>query len=178
MEEVRPVWTTKARKGVKETIEILSVSTFLFTYSRCSIWPPLTSIHFVYRLISLNHVELLERFLAYHGWLQVLLVFVPTRSCCGSTGVSYTKVFMFPRNLNLMLSCQVSERARLLSLYVQSIRFLRCHTTGDPGRSCGTNKNHRVIRDMPGIFQRVWHDLISRYTKHIEVGGGHIEHIL
>ena len=45
------VWTTKARKGVKETIEILSVNTILFTYRRCSIWPPPTSLHFVYRLI-------------------------------------------------------------------------------------------------------------------------------
>ena len=35
-----------------------------------------------------------------------------------------------------------------------------------------------VIRDMPGIFPRVWHDIIRRYTKCIEVGGGHIEHLL
>ena len=35
-----------------------------------------------------------------------------------------------------------------------------------------------VICDMPGIFQRVGHDLISRYTKCIEVSGDHIEHLL
>ena len=31
-----------------------------------------------------------------------------------------------------------------------------------------------VIRDMPGIFPRVPHDIIRRNTKCIEVGGGHI----
>ena len=36
----------------------------------------------------------------------------------------------------------------------------------------------RVIRDMLGIFPRVHHDIIRRYTKCIEVGGGHIEHLL
>ena len=45
------IWTSKVRKGAKETIEILSVNTILFTQRRCSIWPPSTSIHFVYRLI-------------------------------------------------------------------------------------------------------------------------------
>ena len=35
-----------------------------------------------------------------------------------------------------------------------------------------------VIRYIPGIFQTVRHDLISRYTKFIEVGGGHIAHFL
>ena len=35
-----------------------------------------------------------------------------------------------------------------------------------------------IIRDRPGIFQRVRHDIISRYTKSIKVGGGHIEHFL
>ena len=45
------VWTTKARKWVEETIEILSVNTLLFTYRRCSILPPPTSIHFLYRQI-------------------------------------------------------------------------------------------------------------------------------
>ena len=40
----------KTRKGVKGKIKILSVNTILFTYRRCSIWPPPTSIHFLYCL--------------------------------------------------------------------------------------------------------------------------------
>ena len=40
LRNVEAVWTTKARKEVKETIQILSVNTILFTYRRCSIWPP------------------------------------------------------------------------------------------------------------------------------------------
>ena len=35
-----------------------------------------------------------------------------------------------------------------------------------------------VIRDMSRIFPRVRYDIIWRYTKCIEVGGGHIEHLL
>ena len=35
-----------------------------------------------------------------------------------------------------------------------------------------------VIRHMPGIFPRIWHDIIRRYTKCVEVGGGDIEHVL
>ena len=35
-----------------------------------------------------------------------------------------------------------------------------------------------VMRDMPGIFPGVRHDIIRRYTKCIEVGGNHIEHRL
>ena len=34
------------------------------------------------------------------------------------------------------------------------------------------------FHDMTEIFPRVWHDIIRRYTKCIEVGGGHIEHLL
>ena len=32
-----------------------------------------------------------------------------------------------------------------------------------------------VNRDMLGIFPRVRHDVIRRYTKCVEAGGGHIE---
>ena len=35
-----------------------------------------------------------------------------------------------------------------------------------------------VICDMLGIFPRVRHDIIRRYTKCIEVGGGHIQHLV
>ena len=35
-----------------------------------------------------------------------------------------------------------------------------------------------VNRGMPGIFPRVWHDIIRRYTKCIKVAGSHIEHLL
>ena len=45
------VWTTKGRKEVNETIEILSINTILFTNRRCSIWPPWILIHFMYCLI-------------------------------------------------------------------------------------------------------------------------------
>ena len=37
---------------------------------------------------------------------------------------------------------------------------------------------HGVVRDMPGIFPRIRHDLIRRYRKCIKVGCGHIEHLL
>ena len=35
-----------------------------------------------------------------------------------------------------------------------------------------------VMRDMPGIFPRVRNYIIRRYTKCIEVGCGHVEHLL
>ena len=35
-----------------------------------------------------------------------------------------------------------------------------------------------VIRDKSGIFPRVRHDIIRQFTKYIEVGGGHTEHLL
>ena len=45
------------QKAEKEKIEILKLKTILFTYRRCLIWPPPTSIHFVYRLImSCRHI--------------------------------------------------------------------------------------------------------------------------
>ena len=44
------MWNIEARKGVKETVEILSVNTILFSYRRCYLWLPPTSIHFVYRM--------------------------------------------------------------------------------------------------------------------------------
>ena len=45
------VGTTRERKEVKERIEIQSVNFILFTYRRCSIRPPSTSIQFVNWLI-------------------------------------------------------------------------------------------------------------------------------
>ena len=35
-----------------------------------------------------------------------------------------------------------------------------------------------VFRNLPVIFPRIRHDVIRQYTKCIEVGGGHIEHLL
>ena len=35
-----------------------------------------------------------------------------------------------------------------------------------------------VIRDKPEMFPRVLHGIIRRYTTFIEVGGGHVEHLL
>ena len=68
-----------------------------------------------------------------------------TRSCCVSTGVSYTWVFMYPpRNGNPMVSGQLSERVRLLHLHVQSICCQRCRSNRDTTRSCGmtTSSSH------------------------------------
>ena len=35
-----------------------------------------------------------------------------------------------------------------------------------------------VIRNTPGIFPIVRHDIIRRYTRCVEVGGGHIERLV
>ena len=62
-----------------------------------------------------------------------------TRSCRVSTGVSYTRVFMYPQKWSPMVSGQVIEGSRLLRLHVQSICCQRCHWSGDTSRSYGTN---------------------------------------
>ena len=115
------VCTTKVRNGVMQTIEILSVNIILFTYRRCSIWKPPTSIHFVYRLITSWRI-----FGKIHGIsLQLLIVFM-------SPGESRTPRFTCaPRKENPMVSGKVSKGARLLDFHVQSIFCQRCHSRGD-----------------------------------------------
>ena len=82
-------------KAVKETIEILSVNTI---YRRCSIWPPPTSIHFVYRLImscpTLGKIPGISRITAAFTCIHAALSF------CVSMLVSYTRVFMYPQKWN------------------------------------------------------------------------------
>ena len=85
--------TKKARKGVKETIEILLVNTILFTYRRCSIWLSPTSIHFIYLLIM--SCRTLRKIPGISRKTPAAIFIRATRSCCISTGVPYTRVFMY-----------------------------------------------------------------------------------
>ena len=149
---------------------MLSVSTILFNYRRCSIWNH--QLRYILCIAWLCHVELLERFLAYHERLQMLLVFVPQDLVVPPRESRTLGFSCIRRNGNPMVSCQVSEGARLLGLHIQSICCKRCHSSGDT-RFCGTNTNSSWS-NMPRIFPRVWHDIIRRYTKCTEVGGGHI----
>ena len=88
------VWTTKARKGVQETIEILSVNTILFTYRRCSIWPPPTLIHVMYCMIM--SCRIVGKIPGVSQLILSATCIRATRSCV-STRVSYTRVFMYPQ---------------------------------------------------------------------------------
>ena len=88
------------------------------------------------------YAELLERFQAYHGWLQLLLVFM-LQDLVVSPRESRTPRFScVPRNGNPMVSGQVRKRVRLLNLRVQSIFCQRCHSNEDTTRSC-SSWNHR-----------------------------------
>ena len=76
----------RARNGVNETIEILSVNTILFTYRRFSIWPPTNSVHFVYRLIMsyriLGKIPVISRIISAATCIRA------TRFCCVSALIS------------------------------------------------------------------------------------------
>ena len=139
---------------LKETIEVLSVNTILFNYRRCSIWPQPITIHFVYCLIMSCRIP--GRFPAYHGSLQLLLVFVPQ------------DLVVSPLEWHFWQQMDCTWRANSLPSALTwpdtiGFRFLGVHenpgerdSRGDT-RSCGTNTssswNHPC---MPGIF--LWHN--------------------
>ena len=77
------ILTRKARKGAKVTVEILSLSTILFTYRRCSMWSPPTSIHFVYHVIM--PCRTLEKIPSISWKITADTCIRATRSCCVST---------------------------------------------------------------------------------------------
>ena len=160
------IWKTKARKGVKETIEIMSVNTILFNYRRCSIWPPSTSIHFVYCLI-ISWQKL--------GKIPGISDMNPAATCIRATRSSCVSTWM------TALATDWLDVEALTWPDTIGFPFLWVH--GNPGvrDSCGDTKSSGtagVIRDMPGIFPRVRHKIIRQYTKYIEVPAGHIEHLL
>ena len=75
-----------------------------------------------------------------------------------------------PRNGNPMVSGHVSKVASTSNSSVAK-GVIQVETQEDLAAA-------GVIHDMPGIFPRVRYDIMRRYTKCIEVGGGHIEHLL
>ena len=81
-----------------------------------------------------------------------------------------------PRNGNPVMSGQFMEEARLSNLHVQSKGVIEVETQEDLVARIPVATG--VIRDMPEMLPRVRHDIIRRYKKCIEVGGGHIEHLL
>ena len=124
------------------------------------------------------HTELMERFPVYHGWLQLLLVFVPQDLMSPresrTPGLSCT-----PRNGNPMVSGQVSAGNRLLGLLVQTIFCQRCHSSGGTARSCGTNTSNSCSHPWnAGNLSKssAWHN--QAIHKSMEVGGCHSEHLL
>ena len=138
----------------------------LFTCRRCSIWLPPTSTHFVCHLImscrTLRKISGMSR-------MTPAATCIRTTRYCVSTGVSYTRIFMYPQKWKSN-GVRSGERG---GLHVQSICYQRYHSSGDTTRSCGTNKvAAEVIRDIPRIFPRVQHDIINRSTKCIEAGVG------
>ena len=98
-----------------------------------------------------------------------------TRSCCVSTGVSYTEISCTLRNGNPMVSVQVSEGAKVVDLHIQSICYLSCHSTRSYGMNTSSSWSHPwYAGNMSKSSAWQWGD-----TKNcIEVGGGHIEHLL
>ena len=118
------------------TIEILSVNTILLIYRRCSIWPPPTSIHFVYRLIM--SCRTLGKIPSISRMTPAATRIVPQNLL--SPRESRTLRFSYiPINGNPIVSGHVSAGGRLLDLYVQSICCQKCNSSGDTTRSCGTN---------------------------------------
>ena len=84
-----------------------------------------------------------------------------------------------PRNGNPMVLGHVSEKARHLGLHVHSICCQSCHSSGDTTISCVTSTSSSWSHlSYSGNLSKVRRDVIRRYTKCIEVGGGHIEHLL
>ena len=132
---------------------------------------PPTSIHFVYRFIT--SWRTFEKISGISRMTTAATCIHATRSCV-SMRVSYNGFSCAPRNENPMVSGQVSKGARLLDLQVQCIFCQRCHSSGTQQDLIAAE----VIGDMPENFPRVWHDIIRRFTKCIEVGSGHIEHLL
>ena len=157
-------------------MEILSVNTILFTYRMCSIWPPPSSIHLVYRLIMSC------RTLGFR--------YITGDSSCYL--YSYHKILLF---LHGSLVHQDFHALPEMEIQWCQVRWARgpgyWASTSSPSVAKGVNQVETqqdlvariqvatgVIRDMPGIFPRVRRDIIRRYTKCIKVGHGHIEHLL
>ena len=73
----------------------MSVNIILFIYRRCSIWPPPTSLHFVYRLVM--SCRTLETLLSIISRTTTSATCIRATRCCVSTRVLYTRVFMYIR---------------------------------------------------------------------------------
>ena len=73
--------------------------------------------------------------------LMFFLGFISLLKYCWAHPIKWatSRHWCTPRNGNPMVSGQVSEGARLLSLHIQSIHCQRYHSSGDTRRSCGTN---------------------------------------
>ena len=125
-----------SQKLGKETIEILPVNIILFSYRRCSIWPPLTSIHFVYHLIM--SCQTLGKILALSRMTPAATCIRATRSSCVPREPQTPGFSCTPRHGNSMVSGS-GERGGQAIGPPRPIRFQRCHSTGDNRRSCGTN---------------------------------------
>ena len=148
---------------------MLSVNAILFTYRTCSMWLPSTSIHFVYRLIMfLGKIPGISRMTPAVTGIHAI------RSCC----VSYTRVL--PPEMEIQW-CQV-RWARGPGYWASTSNpsvakgVIQVETQED--LVAPTQVAVGVSRDMLGIFPRVRHDIIRRYSKCINVVGGHIEHLL
>ena len=146
------VWSTKARKEVKETIEILSVNTILFTYRSCSIWTPPTSIHFLYHLI-MSHWTL-RKIPGISRKTQTATCICATRSCCVS-------IWMTP----LARDWLYVEASSLTWPDTIGFPFLGVHenpgvrdSSGDTTRSCGTNASSSWSHPWNAGKCSAWHN--------------------
>ncbi|PNF21810.1 hypothetical protein B7P43_G08456 [Cryptotermes secundus] len=74
------------------------------------------------------YAELFERFLSFPGWFQLLLQFLP-QDHVASTGVSYTRLCMYPQRKKSVESSQRSKGAFMSnpSIAKGSIQILMVH---------------------------------------------------